>query len=171
MARQARRLTRARLYYLFRVDLVAGRLFWKNPSKYHPDLAGTEAGFARKSRNGKSYWIVKIDGLPHGRGHLIFLSARGRYPRPLLDHRDGNSLNDKPDNLRDATITQNAWNHKKHRRRIDLPMGVRINNSSGRYGARISFNGKQIHLGSFATAIAAQKAYLAKRHELYGEFA
>ena len=160
-----------RIFYLFRVDLRSGRLFWKNPSKYHQRLLGTEAGTKQKHHTGKCYWIIKIDGRSCRRGHLIFIAARGRAPYPLVDHRNGNSLDDRPGNLRDATITQNAWNHKSRRRRIKLPMGVRILVSSGRYQARIGFHGHQIHLGAYDTPAEARAIYLTKRKELYQEFA
>lgn len=166
----ARRISRRELYKIFCVDLQRGKLFWKTPPKPRAGLVGLEAGTVRESRCGKKYWIVKLGGRAYGRAHLIFLAANGRYPRPMVDHRDGDSLNDRPSNLRDATRTQNAWNHKGRKRRIDLPMGVRLT-KSGRFAARISFHGKQIHLGAFNTIDEASFVYAVKRQKLYGEFA
>jgi len=153
---------------LFEIDAVAGRIFWKNPPKNHPRLKGVEAGCPRLGRNGKIYWIIKINGRPHYRGHLIFTYMNGRPPHPLLDHRDGDSLNDKIDNLRDATHEQNVWNRKR-RRSAALPMGVR--RFRDKFQARIVFRKKYIHLGTFNTAEMAEAAYLSRRRDLYGDFA
>lgn len=156
---------------LFDVDLIGGKLFWKAVSKYHGSLNGKQAGSPRPTHNGKSYWVIGIGGKAYRRGRLIFLVMHGRWPAPCLDHIDGNSLNDASSNLRECTVTENAWNHKKRARRISLPMGVRVVASSGRFAARISYHGRQIHLGAFDTAIEAQQVYLQKRKELYGQFA
>ena len=155
---------------LFHADLLSGRLFWAIAPRTHPRLAGREAGSSRLGRGGKCYWYIKIGGVAYKRSHLIFCLVHGRMPSPCCDHINGNSLDDRPSNLREATITENAWNHKTRARRINLPMGVR-SLPSGRYQARLSFHGKQLHLGSFSTPEEARAVYLAKRVENYGEFA
>lgn len=163
-------VTQELLTRLFRVDLEAGRLFWREPPKNHPRLKGAEAGSPRPNHNGKAYWHVKIGGKAIKRGHIIYFLTFGRWPSPCLDHKDGNSENDAIANLREATVTENAWNHKGRKRTQALPMGVR-SMPSGRYEARISHFGRQLHLGSYATPTEAAAAYSAKRKELYSEFA
>jgi hypothetical protein len=163
-------VTRQILLRVFDIDWDAGRFFWKEPPWNHPRLLGTEAGCARPTHNEKYYWVIKV-GKAHRRGRLMFLAAHGRWPEPCLDHIDGDSLNDRLNNIREATVTENAWNHKRRSRRIPLPMGVRLNNKSGRYSARISVHGKQIHLGAYDTPEQAAEAYQTKRGEFYGDFA
>lgn len=158
------------LRHIFTVDLAEGKLFWHRPPGNHSRLFGREAGSPRSSGSGKLYWHIKIGGRAYKRSHLIFAWVNGRMPSPCVDHIDGNSLNDRPANLREATALQNAWNHKKRARRIDLPMGVR-RLASGRFQARIALEGRQIHLGAFDTPQQAAAAYQTKRGELYGEFA
>lgn len=163
-------MDRDRLLAMFDVDLEAGRLFWRVPPRCHAELRGKEAGCSRRSTNGKLYWHVKIDRRPIKRANLIFLAVHGRFPVPLADHRDGDSLNDRPINLREATVLENARNHKHRARRAALPMGVRVI-GSGRFQARIGLNGKQLHLGAYDTPQEAEAVYRAKRQELFGEFA
>lgn len=159
------------VHRLFVVDEVAGRFFWKIPPRTHPRLLGKEAGSIKKTHSGKLYWMIKIGGTIFNRSRLMYLHIHGRFPYPCVDHVNGNSLDDRPDNLREATITENAWNHKFRARRIDLPMGVRLIQSSGRYQARISCNKKQIHIGAYDTPEEAHAAYVSKRKELFHEFA
>jgi hypothetical protein len=162
-------ISKDEVLWLFAVDLHAGKVFWRNPPYNHPRLKGLEAGYARPSHIGKLYWIIKIDSYAWRRGHLIYLVSKGMLPKPTLDHKDGNSLNDSENNLRVATVHQNAWNHKTRARQIELPMGVRLT-GSGRFEARIGHYGKQIHLGVFSTIDEASTIYQAKRRELFGEF-
>jgi hypothetical protein len=164
-------VNRSTLERLFTFDIEGGRIFWKTPPYNHPRLLGKEAGSARPTHNKKRYWVIKINKKAWKRGHLIFFMASGRWPKPCIDHIDGNSLNDKISNLRKATIMQNAWNHRSRRKQSLLPMGVRKTPDSGRYEARIAYKKVQIHLGTYATPRGARIAYLAKRKELYGEFA
>lgn len=148
-----------------------GKLVWKCPPHNHPDLLGIEAGCVRPNRNGKKYCHIKKNRVGLKRGRLIFLWVHGHWPEPCVDHIDGDSTNDRISNLREATVLQNAWNHKTRARRIALPMGVRRINGSGRYEARIAQNKRMLHLGSFETPQEAEKIYQAKRKELFGEFA
>lgn len=164
-------MNRLYLLNLFDVDIETGRLYWRAPSKYHREKAGMEAGNEQPSRNNKIYWVVSINGRKYRRGRLIFCILHDRFPEPCLDHINGNSLDDRPCNLREATITENAWNHKTRRRRIPLPMGVRLIPHSGRFEARISHHGKQFHLGAFDTPEEAAAVYQLKRKVLYGDFA
>ena len=164
-------ITHEQLTRIFWLDLEAGRLFWRDPPKNHRGLVGEEAGGPRRGRGGKSYWVICIGKRAYKRGRLIFFAIHGRLPSPCLDHISGDSLDDRPRNIREATVTENAWNHKKRRRRINLPMGVRLIPHSGRFEARISVNKKQIHLGAFDTPEEAATVYAAKRKEFFRDFA
>ena len=155
---------------LLKLDEQSGKFYWIKPSKYHSDLVGKEAGCLQKGKRKKDYWVIQINGKKHKRAHLVFYFVNGFWPKPCIDHINGDSTDDRPCNLRQATVTENAWNHKKRARRIQLPLGVR-NLASGKFQARISYFGKQIHLGSFQTPDAASAVYQTKRKELYGQFA
>jgi len=155
----------------FEIDAERGLLIWRHPPKNHPRMIDREAGSFRPTHWGKRYCHIKKDRHAFKRGYLIFLWVYGRWPAPCLDHIDGNSENDSIANLREATTTENAWNHKKRARRINLPMGVRLITKSGRYEARIGFHGNQLTLGAYDTPEAAHAVYLAKRKELYREWA
>ena len=148
----------------------SGRLYWTGVNKFHAGLNGKEAGGIQRNPNGKNYWVISIDGFKYKRGRLVYFILNGNWPMPCIDHINGDSLDDRPINLRQATIAENAMNHKKRRRRIPLPMGVR-HAPSGGYQARISLNKKQIHLGVYKTPSEASEVYQLKRKELFREFA
>ncbi len=84
----------------------------------------------------------------------------------VVDHQDGNRLNNQKSNLRICTDIQNNQN-KKHKSTKDSPYkGVRLLKRSGRYRASILLD-----LGTFPTAEKARDAYNETAIEIYGEFA
>lgn len=152
------------------VDIASGRVTWLDATKQHVGLVGQEAGSPRPNQSGKQYWHVKVDGKPIKRSHIVFLFATGQWPALQVDHINGNSLDDRFTNLREATQMQNAWNHKGRAKASDCPMGVR-RLPSGRFQARIAVNKKQVPIGTYETQDQAEQAYQQKRKEFFGEYA
>lgn len=145
-----------------------GVFYWIDPPKNHQELAGEEAGSATSGP--KPYHVIQIDGAKYKRSRLAFLYMEGRWPAEVMDHINGYSLDDRWTNLREATLTQNAQNHKGRSKQSDLPMGVRLN-QSGTFAARIGVNGKQVQIGTFETVKAAADAYANARGKYFGQFA
>lgn len=151
------------------VDLNDGRCYWIDPSPQHAGLISQEAGYARwNERRDRRYWMISLAGIQYKRAYIVFLVAKGYWPE-MIDHADGNPLNDHPSNLREATLTQNNWNHRGRRKKDPTPMGIRTM-PNGRFQARIALNKKSLCLGTFDTLATAHAVYSAKRKELYGAF-
>lgn len=162
-------LSREDVLSVLDVDVETGRCYWNNVSRNHRQLNGREAGTARyQHRTGKFYWHVKIGGIPYKRSYLVYVVKHGIWPS-LLDHIDGQSLNDSSSNIREATITQNAWNQPRRAKRSLLPMGVR-EISKGSFQVRIACNKKTLYLGTYSCPIEASGVYIAKRKELFGAY-
>lgn len=153
------------------VDLASGICRWIDPTKHHLNLIGQVAGGKRPSSENKSYWVIKLNGIPYKRSQIVLTVATGIWPTEAVDHINGNSLDDRAENLRHATWTQNAWNHKTRAKKSNLPMGVRVLKGSTQFQARICCDKKMHFLGMYPTPDLAHAAYLAKRKELFGEFA
>lgn len=152
------------------VDVRLGLVSWIDATKHHRPLNGGQAGSVGKNTSTeKCYWRIKINGLAIKRSHIVFLFANGRWPELQIDHINGNSLDDRIENLREATPTQNAWNHKAKAKKSDLPMGVRAL-PSGRFQVRITCNKVVHHIGPFDSLDLAQSAYQQKRKEMFGAY-
>lgn len=87
------------------------------------------------------------------------------------DHRNGNTLDNTDENLRVATARQNMHNRMLKRSSLHGVKGVYFRKESNKWRARITVNGKVIHLGTYDTKEKAAKAYYIAAVWYFGEFA
>ena len=88
----------------------------------------------------------------------------------LVDHRDCDGLNNRRDNLRVATHSQNNHNSRLAGHNGSGFKGVSWHKQYEKWHAYISKEGKRLFLGYFASAEAAHAAYCKASAELHGEF-
>lgn len=87
------------------------------------------------------------------------------------DHKNRNPLDNRKDNLRKATQSQNMMNRDKLKNNTSGITGVGWHKKSNKWQARISINGIQKTIGMFANKEDAIKARLKAEAQHYGEFA
>lgn len=107
--------------------------------------------------NSDGYILCKVyvSGKPRNLlGHrLAWYLHHGKLPVHHIDHIDGNTSNNKIENLRDVTNQQNHFNERKAK-------GYYWHKSTSKFMARIKLNGKHNYLGCFDNEEDARKAYL-----------
>jgi hypothetical protein len=91
---------------------------------------------------------------------------------PLIDHSDGNGLNNKRENLRSASNGENVCNQRKRRGTCSSRFkGVTWHRQAKKWRAFITANGQGVSLGVFDDEADAACAYDAAAIKLFGEFA
>lgn len=93
----------------------------------------------------------------------------GAKPGVMVDHRDGDGLNNRRRNLRFCTNSQNLQNQRLNARNTSGFKGVSKGNRKWR--AQIRFSGKTIFLGAFKYRIDAARCYDKWARRYFGEFA
>lgn len=92
-------------------------------------------------------------------------------PGELADHRNHDTLDNRRENLRKATDTQNADNRKITAKNTSGYIGVCWHKTNQKWMAQIGHKGVRINLGYFSTAEEAARAYDEAAKKLHGEFA
>lgn len=76
---------------------------------------------------------------------------------PMVDHENGNRLDNRRSNLRPADAALNAQNRDANRGR-SLPRGVCLDRRTGKFRAFVKLHGHAKELGSYLTAAEADSA-------------
>lgn len=92
-------------------------------------------------------------------------------PGHVVDHIDGDRMNNHPSNLRLATQGQNCANARRYRSNTTGVKGVSFHRSTGKYIGRVTSNMKTHSAGFFDTIDQAAVAVKKLREKLHGEFA
>jgi hypothetical protein len=140
-----------------------GRLVWKVIRK--KVKRGGEAGCGKSH----GYRTVGIDGKLYMAHRVVWLHVHGRWPTHHIDHINGDRLDNRIANLREATNAQNMQNvHSRKRGNSHGFTGVAQTASAiNPWTATIRANGKRRSLGMFRTAEEAGAAYQKAREELH----
>lgn len=143
-----------------------GELHWKEDQ--HRSVRGQIAGCLNQKIGRRQ---VGFRGCILYDYRICFAVFHGRWPNGMLDHADGNPLNNRISNLREATPTQNSTNSKKPVTNTSGLKGCYWLKNAKKWRASIQYLGKFYHLGLYATAEEAHQAYCVAAAKLHGEFA
>lgn len=166
--------TQAYLHECFSYDPLTGSLTWKVRPLHHFPHAQAQSDWNKRfpgkeaGSSSGGYIRVGINNARYKAHRVIWVMLIGKWPK-YIDHKNLNGLDNRLTNLREATSSENRWNTNQRRVR-DLPRGVYRNYRGGRFAARVTLRGKEIHLGSFDTPEEAHAAWCAAARAERGEF-
>lgn len=153
-------LTAARLRSLLKYSKATGLFTWL-VEKAHRNSIGDVAGCFSCG-----YRIIGIDNRRYLASRLAWLYVTGKWPKDLIDHKNGHRNDDRFSNLREATRTTNAHNLKAaHRDNVLGFLGV--TNNGKRFAAQITVKGKNIYLGQHDSPELAHATYLSAKRRLH----
>lgn len=154
-------ITQAKLKEL--VLYVDGQLIRKKSRAKHP--AGVPIGCKMQKGIG-----TKIGGQFYRLHRLIYLYHHGYIPEQI-DHINRNCFDNRIENLRPATSSQNASNRKRFSNNKSGLKGVCWHKRIQKWGVSCSVHGKQKHYGYFGDLLSAASKAFAVRTQLHGQFA
>jgi hypothetical protein len=114
------------------------------------------------------YAVAKIGG-ELVRMHIVLWESWGLAPVAMLDHANGDTLDNTRANLRPASRSQNAANSRLNCANTSGYKGVVP--EGRRWLAKIQVSGKPIRLGVFDSPAEAHQSYLKAARQHFGEFA
>jgi hypothetical protein len=151
--------TQTQLKWLFWYDPKSGIFRWRHPKSHrnHPwDEAGAiDGGYRRITIGHKRFFAHR----------LAWVYMTGQEPFKQIDHIDGDKLNNRWCNLREATNKENGENKKTPKNNTTGVLGV--SQRGARFEARIRHWGVCYYSKRFETLQEAAEWRKAKENELF----
>ena len=146
-------------------DYRDGKLFWKT-NKGSQGLAGAEAGALRDD----GYRLIGVDGRLYRAHKLIWLWHRNELPE-LLDHIDNDPTNNRIENLRIATRSENGFNSGARTNTKSGIKGVWWHQKNEKWRVSIYVNGRPTDFGCYEDLELAELVAIEARNKYHGAFA
>lgn len=159
-----------RLREMLDYDPNAGVLTWKErgpgsfrcaaverhrvASRWNLRKAGNEAGHI----NSRGYRVLCIERKTVQAHRIAWFLHYGSWPNGQIDHINRDPKDNRIENLRDATASENCRNRNIPAHNSSGVAGVHFHKPSGKWHARILDDGKRVHLGAFEEIEDAKSA-------------
>lgn len=154
-----------------RIPLTQGKFATVDNENY--EELSKHKWFARKKEN--TFYAVRNMSrkLNNGKQTMIFMHRviLDTPDRMETDHKNHIGLDNRKDNLRICTSSQNQQNRKPYKNGTSKYRGVSWCKNNKKWTTHITLNCRNYNLGYFDTEIKAAKIYDQKAKELFGEFA
>ena len=142
-----------------------GHLWWIKPR-------------ARAVKVGQQFGTFNHDGYRQGviygkhylEHRLVWLLHYGLWPKNQLDHINGIKHNNRIENLRECTQSQNQFNRKGLSGTSSQYKGVSLCKKTRKWRAKAWRHGKEKSLGYFKTELEAAKVYDDFTKEFHGDY-
>jgi len=142
-----------------------GALYWRKTISTMA-RAGRKAGCT----NSRGYLVVGLNYKKYLIHRLIWV-MHGNDPVAVIDHINGNTTDNRIENLRASTHTENMCNAKRSRRNTSGIKGVSWNKSSRKWIGSVWYQQKMYKTPAFEIKEQCAEAVRMLRLELHGEFA
>ncbi len=153
-------------------DPDTGIFIWK-VSNSNRAKAGNIAGclWINPQRPEHKYYRIMINGKLYRLHRIAYYYITGIDPAEKeVDHKNGNTLNNRFENLRLATLANNRKNRKENKNNTSGFKGVVWNKPNKKWQAQITLNNKQTTLGYYKTKFYAALVYARAAKKYFGEF-
>lgn len=147
-------------------DPLTGDFRWQVAGKNTVGI-GRIAGTLHHS----GYRHIKIGNVRFPSHRLAWLFHTGEWPQQSIDHINTIKTDNRIENLREASHSQNGFNRPMSSRNTSGFKGVSWSKREKVYRAQIKVNRKNIFLGLFSDPAEAHEAHKEAAKKYHGEFA
>jgi hypothetical protein len=156
--------TTERLRHLFDYDPDTGILIAKT------DRPKCPAGSVIGAKNSHGHLVCRVDYQIYYVHRIAWVLHYGEEPPKIIDHINGDGSDNRIENLRAASLSQNMANTGASNRTTSGMKGAYWSTLEKKWRSGIIRGGKYHHLGWFSTESEAAAAYRAASLELDGPF-
>jgi len=147
-------ITYARLRELLDYEPASGIFTWRKARRGTAKI-GSVAG----TIDGKGYVQIKVDSRLYLAHRLAWLYTFGHFPPADIDHQNGVRSDNRIDNLRPATRSQNNANSPARSDNTSGIKGVFWEKRRKKWRVQVTVNGTKYHLGYYDDAAHATAVY------------
>jgi hypothetical protein len=120
--------------------------------------------------NGTGVILVYVNKKRYLAHRLAWLYINGTFPKFVIDHINHIRHDNRIENLRPATLSQNQHNRKPNVNSSSGIKGLTWLKTRKKWRVRCSLNGVSHHLGDYADIEIAKYAYQEFAKKMHGEF-
>ena len=144
-----------------------GKLFWTQRAAQRLQIGDEAGGLYPKI----GYRRVKFRDSIYLTHRIIWFLIKKEQPPRILDHINNNKTDNRIENLREVTYSENEQNKNKQKNNTSGVKGVFWCTRDKKWIARVAKNRKRTCVGYFSDLKDAEQAVKQARKELHGEFA
>ena len=156
------------LHEVLKYDPFTGKFTWRERAEAYPSPMSSIRAFNTQmagkpvyEENHRGYYRMVLLGKRYKSHRVAWAMHTGDWPSNQIDHINGDKVDNRIENLREATQTENSRNMKIPTTNTSGVIGVSWDKKARRWRAGITAAGKQVYLGTFESfddAVAARKA-------------
>lgn len=154
-------LTQAKLQALFAYDPATGNLIRKTRTANSVQIGDIAGG-----KNQDGYIQIAVDSKPYMAHRLVWIWHGKELPQ-FIDHINRDKADNRIENLRPATRSENMHNKDTSKRSTSGYRGVMWYAPTKEWEARIMVDGQSYNLGRYKTAKEASEAYEQAKQEFF----
>lgn len=150
-------------------DVDTGIFTWRDRPDKAKQINSRRVGKVAGTIDCKGYVLIGINGVNYFAHGLAWLYVTGEWPGSIVDHKNGDTQDNRFSNLREATSLQSNFNQKTYAK--SGLKGAFYHSRDKRWVSSICINGKRKNLGYFNSPEDAHMAYCAEAASYQGDFA
>jgi hypothetical protein len=152
---------------LLSYDAISGHFTWLVDPCTGPRRKGTRAGCLDQT----GYWLIKIGQKRYMAHRLAWFSVHGSWPNLDIDHINGDRNDNRLENLREASRSENCANRRLQSSGKSGFKGIHWNKKLNKWQVGLKQGQLKKHIGVFKDLEDAKSAYLRAATETFGAFA